>query len=47
VAISRLLARPGAVTVAAAYAASAVLMAVTIAVVLLIDRVRVGRAVAF
>ncbi len=47
VAISRLLARPGSVTVAAAYAASALLMAVTVAVVLLIDRVRVGRAVAF
>ena len=47
VAISRLLARPGAVTVAAAYAASALLMAVTVAVVVLVDRVRVSRAVAF
>lgn len=47
VAISRLLARPGAVTVAAAYAASALLMAVTVSVVLLIDRVRLSRAVAF
>jgi thiamine transport system permease protein len=47
VAISRLLARPGAVTVAAAYAASALLMAVTVAIVVLIDRVRVSRAVAF
>lgn len=47
VAISRLLARPGATTVAAAYAASAVLMAITVAVVLLIDRVRLSRAVAF
>lgn len=47
VAISRLLARPGAVTVAAAYAASTLLMAVTVAIVVLIDRVRVSRAVAF
>ncbi len=47
VAIARLLARPGAVTVAAAYAASALLMAVTVGVVLLIDRVRVSRAVSF
>jgi thiamine transport system permease protein len=47
VAISRLLARPGATTVAAAYAASTVLIAVTVAVVLLIDRVRIGRGVAF
>lgn len=47
VAISRLLARPGAVTVAAAYAASALLMAVTVIVVVLVDRIRVSRAVAF
>jgi thiamine transport system permease protein len=47
VAISRLLVRPGSTTVAAAYAASAVLMTVTVVVVLLIDRVRVSRAVAF
>ncbi len=47
VAISWLLARPGALTVAAAYAASALLMAVTVAVVVLVDRVRLSRAVAF
>lgn len=47
VAISRLLARPGAVTVAAAYAASTVLMLITVAVVVAVDRVRVGRAVVF
>ena len=47
VAISRMLARPGAVTVAAAYAASTVLMVVTAAVVVAIDRVRVGKAVVF
>lgn len=47
VAIARLLTRPGSVTVAAAYAASALLMAVTVAVVVLVDRVRVSRAVAF
>lgn len=47
VAIARLLTRPGAVTVAAAYAASAVLMMVTVLVVVLVDRVRVGRAVVF
>lgn len=45
VAIARLLARPGATTVAAAYAAGALLMSVTVIVVLLIDRVRVGRGV--
>jgi thiamine transport system permease protein len=47
VAISRLLARPGEVTVAAAYAASAVLMIITAAVVVGMDRVRLSRAVAF
>jgi len=47
VAISRLLARPGEVTVAAAYAASAVLMLITAAVVVGMDRVRLSRAVAF
>ena len=47
VAISRLLARPGAVTVAAAYAAGALLMLVTVAVVVAIDRVRLNRAVGF
>ncbi len=47
VAIARLLARPGATTVAAAYAAGAVLMGITVLTVLLIDRVRVGRGVAF
>jgi thiamine transport system permease protein len=47
VAISRLLARPGAVTVAAAYAASTVLMVITTAVVVAIDRLRVGKAVVF
>lgn len=47
VAIARLLARPGATTVAAAYAAGAVLMAVTVVTVVLIDRVRVGRRVVF
>jgi thiamine transport system permease protein len=47
VAISRLLARPGSVTVSAAYAASALLMGVTVVIVVLIDRVRLSRAVAF
>jgi thiamine transport system permease protein len=47
VAISRLLARPGQTTLAAAYAASALLMLLTVAVVALIDRVRLGRAVVF
>lgn len=47
VAISRLLARPGATTVAAAYAASALLMFTTVAVVIAMDRVRLRRAVAF
>lgn len=47
VAISRLLARPGAVTVAAAYAASTVLMVITAAVVVGMDRLRVGKAVVF
>lgn len=47
VAISRLLARPGAVTVAAAYAAGTLLMAIAVMVVVLVDRVRIGRAVAF
>lgn len=47
VAIARLLSRPGQVTVAAAYAAGTVLMLVTIAVVVAVDRVRVSRAVVF
>lgn len=47
VAIARLLLRPGQVTVAAAYAAGTVLMAVTIAVVVAVDRVRLSRAVVF
>jgi len=47
VAISRLLARPGQTTLAAAYAASALLMLLTAAVVAAIDRVRLGRAVVF
>ncbi len=47
VAISRLLARPGAVTVAAAYAAGALLLMLTVAVVVAIDRVRLNRAVGF
>jgi thiamine transport system permease protein len=47
VAISRLLARPGELTVAAAYAASALLMLITVAVVVLVDRIRLGKAVVF
>jgi thiamine transport system permease protein len=47
VAIARLLARPGELTVAAAYAASALLMLVTLVLVVAVDRVRLGRAVAF
>jgi len=47
VAVARLLARPGALTVAAAYAASTILMVITAAVVVGMDRVRVSRAVAF
>ncbi len=47
VAIARLLSRPGELTVAAAYAASTLLMLVTAAVVVAVDRVRVGRAVVF
>lgn len=47
VAIARLLTRPGAVTVAAAYAASTLLMMVAVIVVTLVDRVRISRAVAF
>lgn len=47
VAIARLLARPGEVTVAAAYAASALLMALAVIVVVAVDRVRVSRAVVF
>ncbi|MEZ5186801.1 MAG: iron ABC transporter permease [Candidatus Nanopelagicales bacterium] len=47
VAISRLLARPGALTLAAAYAASTLLMLLTIAVVVAVDRVRLSRAVVF
>lgn len=47
VAIARLLTRPGAVTIAAAYAASTLLMLVAVVVVTLVDRVRISRAVAF
>jgi thiamine transport system permease protein len=47
VAISRLLARPGETTLAAAYAASTLLMFITVAVVALMDRVRLSRAVVF
>ncbi len=47
VAISRLLARPGEVTVAAAYAASTMLMLITAVVVVGIDRLRAGKAVVF
>ncbi len=47
VAISRLLARPGELTVAAAYAASTVLMMITVLVVVLVDRIRLGKAVVF
>lgn len=47
VAISRLLARPGELTVAAAYAASTLLVLVIVGVVVAVDRVRLSRAVAF
>ncbi len=47
VAVARLLARPGGLTVAAAYAASTMLMVITAAVVIGLDRVRFSRAVAF
>ena len=47
VAVARLLARPGALTVAAAYAASTMLMLITATVVIGMDRVRFSRAVAF
>lgn len=47
VAISRLLARPGELTLAAAYAASSLLMLITVAVVVLVDRIRLGKAVVF
>ena len=46
-AVARLLARPGGLTVAAAYAASTMLMVITAAVVIGLDRVRFSRAVAF
>jgi thiamine transport system permease protein len=47
VAISRLLSRPGELTVAAAYAASTLLIIITVGVVAAMDRVRLSRAVAF